>query len=92
MLTLAKAKTDLTITETMKRVGVEYGSFPLKNVKHFLYRLKNKGLIKKSDGKGFEILDPMFREYILLKSLTKEILPYLADPGLYNPFRNIVAG
>lgn len=71
LLTLAKAKTDLSITETMKRVGAEYGSFPLKNVKHFLYRLKNKGLIKRSDGKGFKILDPMFREYVLLKSLIR---------------------
>jgi len=71
LLTLAKAKADLTISETVKSVGSGYSNFPLKNVKHFLYRLENKGLIKRTDRKAFKILDPMFGEYILLKSLTR---------------------
>lgn len=71
LLTLAEAKTDLSITDSTKRVGATHKDFPLKNVKHFLYRLENKGLIKKTERKGFEILDPMFREYVLLKSLVR---------------------
>jgi hypothetical protein len=69
LLTLAKAKTDLSITESAKRVGAQHKDFPLNNVKHFLYRLETKGLIKRTERKGFKILDPMFREYVLLKQL-----------------------
>lgn len=68
LLTLAKAKADLNISETTEKVGAENSSFPLKNVKHFLYRLNNKGLIKRTDSKAFKIPDPMLREYILLKN------------------------
>ena len=71
LLTLAKAKTDLSITETVERVGAEYHDFPLKNVKHFLYRLEDKGLIRRTERKDFKILDPMFMEYILLKNLIR---------------------
>jgi hypothetical protein len=69
LLTLAKAKTNFTIAETAKTVGAKHKDFPLKNVKHFLYRLENKGLIKRTETRSFTILDPMFREYILLKQL-----------------------
>jgi hypothetical protein len=69
LLSLAKTKTDSTIAETAKTVGAKYKDFPLKNVKHFLYRLENKGLIKRAETKGFTILDPMSREYVLLKQL-----------------------
>jgi len=71
LLALAEAKTDLSISETTERVGAENSSFPLRNVKHFLYRLSNKGLIKRTDRKSFEIPDPMLREYILQKSLIR---------------------
>ncbi|MFQ5887808.1 MAG: ATP-binding protein [Candidatus Hydrothermarchaeales archaeon] len=71
LLTLVKAKTDLSITETVESVGAEYHDFPLKNVKHFLYRLEDKGLIRRTERKDFKILDPMFREYILLKNLIR---------------------
>jgi len=69
LLTLAKAKTNFTIAETAKTVGAKHKDFPLKNVKHFLYRLENKGLIKRTETRSFTILDPMFREYVLLKQL-----------------------
>ena len=55
LLTLAKAKTDLSITDSAKRVGAAHKDFPLKNVKHFLCRLGNKGLIKRIERKGFKI-------------------------------------
>jgi hypothetical protein len=71
LLILAEAKTDLNITDSTKRVSATHKDFPLKNVKNFLYRLENKGLIKKTERKGFKILDPMFREYVLLKSLVR---------------------
>lgn len=71
LLILAEAKTDLNITDSTKRVSATHKDFPLKNVKHFLYRLENKGLIKKTERKGFKILDPMFREYVLLKSVVR---------------------
>jgi hypothetical protein len=71
LLTLAKAKTDLSITESTKRVGAAHKDFPIKNVKHFLYRLENKGLIKRTERKGFKILDPMFREYVILRQLAR---------------------
>jgi len=69
LLTLVRAKTDFTIAETAKTVAAKHKDFPLKNVKHFLYRLENKGLIKRTETKSFTILDPMFREYVLLKQL-----------------------
>jgi hypothetical protein len=68
LLTLARAKSALSTSETMERVDDEHDNFPLKNVKNFLYRLENKGLIRKIHRKGFCVIDPMFREYILLKS------------------------
>lgn len=72
LLTLAKAKSVLSIAETMARVADQHDSFPSKNVKNFLYRLENKGLIKKVNRKGFCLIDPMFREYILLKNFSGE--------------------
>jgi hypothetical protein len=42
----------------------------LKNVKNFLYRLENKGLIRRVNKKAFSVIDPMFREYVLLKNFS----------------------
>ena len=68
LLTLARAKSALSSSEIMERVDDEHDNFPLKNVTNFLYRLENKGLIREIHRKGFCVIDPMFREYILLKS------------------------
>lgn len=67
LFALAKSKADLRIPEATKRVATAHKDFPLKNVKHFLYRLENKGLIKRTETRGFKILDPMFGEYVLLR-------------------------
>ena len=72
LLTLAKEKTDLSIPEITKSVSAEYKDFPSKNVKHFLYRLEDKGLIKRTDRKSFKVLDPMFGEYIFFKNFMGE--------------------
>ena len=62
LLTLAKAKTDLSITDSAKRVGAAHKDFPLKNVKHFLYRLAwiptEADLLTKSCRKGSEWANP----------------------------------
>lgn len=39
-------------------------NFPVANIKNFLYRLKNKGLIKREEDNAYKILDPMFAEYV----------------------------
>lgn len=68
LLTMARAKSALSISETMERIGGENESFPLKNVKNFLYRLENKGLIRRVNKKAFSVIEPMFREYVLQKN------------------------
>lgn len=65
LLIIVQAKTDLSIAETMKKVGAEFSDFPLNNVKNFLYRLEAKGIIKRTRENRFKILDPMFKQYIL---------------------------
>lgn len=49
-----------TIMITEKRAK----NFPVANIKNFLYRLKNKGLIKREEDNAYKILDPMFAEYV----------------------------
>lgn len=71
LLVLAKAKTDLSITEAMGKVGSECAEFKLNNVKTFLYRLEGKGLIKRTEENRFKILDPMFKQYVLSKDFIK---------------------
>jgi len=39
-------------------------SFPIANIKNFIYRLLDKGIIKKSADNSYSVLDPLFREYI----------------------------
>lgn len=68
LLSLVKAKTALSISETIEKIRDENSNFPLKNVKNFMYRLEKKGLIKRIHKKGFCVIDPMFREYVLLKN------------------------
>lgn len=40
-------------------------NFPIANVKNFVYRLQEKGLLKRKEDNSYTILDPLFREYIL---------------------------
>ena len=41
-------------------------NFPISNIKNFLYRLEDKGLIKRGESGKFKISDPMFSRYIML--------------------------
>jgi len=38
LLTLVNTETDLTMAETAKKLGADHKDFPLRNIKHFLYR------------------------------------------------------
>jgi len=63
---LAEEKKPVTIKDftTMMIVGKRAKKFPIANIKNFLYRLEEKGLVKRSDGAGFYIQDLMFAEFI----------------------------
>ncbi|MCM8793525.1 MAG: hypothetical protein NC898_03540, partial [Candidatus Omnitrophica bacterium] len=40
-------------------------NFPIANIKNFVYRLLDKGLLKKNEDNTYVIIDNLFREYIL---------------------------
>lgn len=63
---LAEDKKPITIKDftTMMIVGKRAKKFPIANIKNFLYRLEEKGLVKRIDGGGFYIQDLMFSEFI----------------------------
>lgn len=50
-----------TILITERRIR----NFPIANTKNFLYRLHNKGLLRRDDHGRFCVLDTMFAEYVL---------------------------
>ncbi len=64
---LAEEKKSVTIKDftTMMIVGRRAKKFPIANIKNFLYRLEEKGLVKRSENGGFYINDMMFSEFIL---------------------------
>jgi len=41
-------------------------SFPAKDVRLYIYRLVDKGLLKQANKKEYNLIDNMFREYLLL--------------------------
>ena len=63
---LAEEKKPITIKDftTMMIVGARAKKFPIANIKNFLYRLEEKGLVKRAEGGGFYIQDLMFAEFI----------------------------
>ena len=63
---LAQEKKPITIKDftTMMIVGKRAKKFPIANIKNFLYRLEEKGLVKRTEGGGFYIQDLMFAEFI----------------------------
>ncbi len=67
LLVLAEARGPLAQGEIRRIMIVEKHAknFPVANIKNFLYRLQNKGLIRRLDDGTFQILDPIFGEYIL---------------------------
>jgi GTPase SAR1 family protein len=63
---LAEEKKPVTVKEftTMMIIGKRAKKFPIANIKNFLYRLEEKGLVKRADDNGFYIQDQMFSEFI----------------------------
>ena len=53
---------------TLMIVGRYAKKFPIANIKNFLYRLEEKGIIIRDGSGNFDIPDKMFREYMLRKS------------------------
>ena len=48
-------------------VGRHAKKFPIANIKNFLYRLEEKGIIGRAQKANFDIPDKMFREFIIRK-------------------------
>lgn len=67
LLVLAEARGALAQGEIRRIMIVEKRAknFPVANIKNFLYRLQGKGLVKRLADGTFQILDPIFGEYIL---------------------------
>jgi hypothetical protein len=63
---LAQEKGPLSIKDftNMMIVGKYAKKFPIANIKNFLYRLEEKGLVKRMQDGSFAITDLMFREFI----------------------------
>lgn len=64
---LAEEKQPLSIKDfrTMMIVGKHAKKFPIANIKNFLYRLDEKGIIRRNQDASFDIPDRMFREFVL---------------------------
>lgn len=64
---LAEEKGPLAIKDfrTMMIVGRHARKFPIANIKNFLYRMEEKGIIRRNQDGGFEIPDRMFREFVV---------------------------
>jgi len=64
---LAEEKRPLSIKDfrTMMIVGRHARRFPIANIKNFLYRLQEKGVVRRDQDAGFDIPDRMFREFVL---------------------------
>ena len=64
---LADEKRALSIKDfrEMMIVGPRARKFPIANIKNFLYRLAEKGIIRRNTVGDFDIPDRMFREFIL---------------------------
>ena len=64
---LAEERRPLSIKDfrTMMIVGKRARKFPIANIKNFLYRLQEKGIIRRTKDNSFDIPDRMFREYVL---------------------------
>lgn len=61
------SKREMNIKEIKNLVLKLDKSYPINDVRFYIYRLLNKGLIKKIEKNKYKILDNMFKEYFLLK-------------------------
>ncbi len=66
---LAEKKVPMSIASLRQAMLFEKRkkSFPVDNIKNFLYRLETKGLIRRRE-EGFVLLDPMVGEFVLRQS------------------------
>ncbi len=64
---IADERRPLSISEfrTMMIVGKFAKKFPIANIKNFLYRLEDKGIVKRNTDGSFDVPDRMFREFVL---------------------------
>jgi len=64
---LAEEHRPLSIKDfrTMMIVGKRARRFPIANIKNFLYRLQEKGIISRTKDNSFDVPDRMFREFVL---------------------------
>ena len=64
---LSEEKKSLSMKDfrTMMIVGRHARKFPIANIKNFLYRLEEKGIISRNENGSFDIPDRMFREFVL---------------------------
>ena len=67
MLSEEKKPLSLKDFRTMMIVGRHAKKFPVANIKNFLYRLEEKGIISRNEKGSFDIPDRMFREFVLRK-------------------------
>jgi hypothetical protein len=63
---LAEERRPLSLKDfrEMMIVGKHARKFPIANIKNFLYRLEEKGIINRDSSGNFDIPDKMFREYM----------------------------
>lgn len=68
---LAEEKRPLSIKDfrSMMIVGRHARKFPIANIKNFLYRLEEKGIVQRGQSGNFDIPDRMFRELILKEAI-----------------------
>lgn len=56
------------VKDTLVSQKKEYPKYPVRDVTSYVYRLVDKGILKKSTRGKYEIFDRMFREYFLRRS------------------------
>ncbi|MFH1879037.1 MAG: ATP-binding protein [Candidatus Omnitrophota bacterium] len=64
---LCKTKRAMDIKSIQKEMPKEDKNYPIKDVRFYVYRLMNKGLLRSKIKGTYGIIDNMFREYILLQ-------------------------
>jgi len=57
---------DMCIKDIQRTITKIDKSFPVKDVRLYIYRLVDKGLLKQANKKEYNLIDNMFREYLLL--------------------------
>jgi len=74
---LAQKKRPMSIQDLRQTMIFEKRkrTFPVDNIKNFLYRLETKGLIRRLQDGDFELLDPMLGEFILMERGTPAVKP-----------------